>query len=91
MKQDLRSGKLFVTGLYGCPCHPLNSWDELKGLLKRKLDAGDLVRNRHTGKEGKIIRKIQSHIEGGFYLVSETGLEHGTNLILVEKKKKKVQ
>lgn len=55
----LRSGekkmpKDYITGLYGCSCHPFPSWTECDKYHKQKLKIGQSVNHRCLGKTGVI-------------------------------------
>jgi len=76
--------KNFITGLYGCSCHPFTTWGECDAFHKQKLTTGQKVKQRHTGKEGEVF-KISEH--KGFVTVkygdlkSDLHQEHVANLI----------
>lgn len=78
----------FVTGLYGCNCHPFESWAEYERAQKQKLRVGDPVTHRCTGRSGVVSRVDQ----GNWYLVkfgtkgvpSDHELEHAAGLIREE-------
>jgi hypothetical protein len=55
-----------ITGLYGCSCHPFNSWEECDKYHKQKFEVGDPVTQRHTGRSGSI---HQLHETKGFVIV----------------------
>lgn len=40
-----------IQGLYGCSCHPFESWEEHKKYDTQKIEFGAKYRIRHTGKE----------------------------------------
>lgn len=42
---------LKITGLYGCSCHPFDSWEDLKNYNDQKIEIGAKYRIRHSGKE----------------------------------------
>lgn len=57
---------LFITGYYGCSCHPFKDWDECELFHKRKFTSNEWVKHRCTGKRGVIARKTDKQ---GFCLV----------------------
>ena len=77
----------FITGYYGCPCHPFCSWAECDKYHKQKLNAGDKVYNRHTNIEGEVIQNSDSK---GFCIVKygpfrcNEHLEHVAVLVKIE-------
>lgn len=80
---ELRDGKPYITGYYGCKCHPFRNWQQCDKAHRRKFKDGQPVRNRCTGLEGHIL-----HYEGtpGFYIVKygplarDQHLEHAAEL-----------
>jgi hypothetical protein len=80
----------YITGYYGCNCHPFESWTVCKRFHKQKLKIGEPVRHRCTGQLGTI-SKVESS-EGNWYLVkfgtkgvpSDHELEHAASLIKME-------
>jgi len=46
--------KNYITGYYGCNCHPFSSWKECRKFHNQKLKIGEKVKNRHTGKIGNV-------------------------------------
>jgi hypothetical protein len=44
----------YITGYYGCSCHPFSSWEECDFYHKQKLNVGDKVLNRHTSESGEV-------------------------------------
>ena len=52
--------KPFIIGLYGCYCHPFNSWDELNEAVNKKYAVGARVKHRCTGEEG-VIYSVKSN------------------------------
>lgn len=40
-----------ITGLYGCPCHPFESWEDYKKYNTQKIEVGTKYKVRHTQKE----------------------------------------
>ena len=48
------SESLFITGLYGCSCHPFKSWEECRLFSNRVFKIGENIRNRHSGKIGTV-------------------------------------
>lgn len=76
-----------IQGYYGCPCHPFESFEELKFYEKQKLSEGQIVKMRHTEKFAFVIRKYSDGTR--FYHInvfpckhgSDITLEHVTNLI----------
>lgn len=88
--QDLNEkGELFITGLYGCKCHPYNSWAELKKFMNQKLKAPDKVIHRCIDKgKGKVSKGNQKNVKEEWVMVkwkdsSSASLEHVSNLIKV--------
>jgi hypothetical protein len=79
-----------IIGLYGCQCHPYKDWNECKLFHFQKLEIGDKIKNRCTGKEGEIFKKYQEH--KFFYTVkygpleSDKQLEHSAQLIKLNEK-----
>lgn len=73
----------FITGYYGCSCHPFNSWTECDKYHKQKLDVGAKVHNRCTNTDGEVFEKTDSK---GFCVVKygpdpcDLHLEHVANL-----------
>jgi hypothetical protein len=66
----------YITGYYGCSCHPFNSWKECEMAHKRKFRIGDIVKHRCNGVQGEI-----TQINGqGFYYVSTLGQLHAARL-----------
>lgn len=61
-------GKLFITGLNGCSCHPFRNWIESKLYHNQKLKVTDRVRVRCTGKEGNIKEVCKG--PGNYYIVA---------------------
>jgi hypothetical protein len=57
--------KPFITGLYGCNCHPFESWAECDKAHRQKLSVGDIVSDRCTGKFGPVDEVLEEH----FYIV----------------------
>ena len=47
--------KTIIMGYYGCDCHPYKSWKELKFYENQKLQVGDIVKHRCTGRVGEIL------------------------------------
>lgn len=72
----------YITGYYGCSCHPFESWEECAREHKKKLNIGDRVKSRHTGKEGYITEIIDR--EQNFYMASVIGFEHAASLIKIK-------
>jgi hypothetical protein len=78
--------KPFITGYYGCSCHPFNSWEECSKFHKQKFGFGEWVKHRCNGREGQIKSPTD---EKGFVIVdfgglqSDHHLEHSANLIKV--------
>ncbi len=74
-----------ITGLYGCSCHPFNSWKECDKEHSKQLRIGDKVTNRHSNKVG-VIHEILK--DNGFVTVKygeyqrDIELEHVAQLIL---------
>lgn len=74
-----------IIGLYGCYCHPYESWEDCEKMHKQKLSIGALVKQRHSGAQGEVFRYLGS----GFYTVkygpkpSDEHLEHAANLVNV--------
>lgn len=77
----------FITGLYGCSCHPFNSWAECNKYHKQKLNVGDKVHNRCLNTYGEVFEKTDSK---GFCLVKygpnqcDIHLEHVASLDKIE-------
>lgn len=67
-------------GLYGCYCHPFESWDECKKFNKQKVNVGDIVKHRCNGKVGEVLKA-----EGKWIYYKEHGLEHVSNVIIQTK------
>lgn len=65
--------KLYITGLYGCSCHPFESWKDCEYYHNQKLKTGTPVITRHTEKRGVVARYTGTK---GFYLV-RFGPENG--------------
>ena len=80
------SKKLYITGLYGCSCHPFKSWEDHDYYAKQKFKKEDSVRVGHTGIFAYIIKK---KTQGNYYDInkfpcanpSDIGFDHVTNLI----------
>lgn len=49
--------KLFITGLYGCNCHPFKNWKECDLFHKQQFKLGDIVNDRCTGRKGIIAKR----------------------------------
>lgn len=43
-----------ITGYYGCGCHPFASWEESTAAHSQVFDIDQPVRQRHTGRIGKV-------------------------------------
>lgn len=75
----------FITGYYGCKCHPFNSWGECYKFQIQKLKIGQRVKHRCTGKLG-VVDKLG---EKGFVIIKfgdlqrDLKLEHVANLIKI--------
>ena len=71
------------TGLYGCPCHPFESWAEHDKFFTQKLASGMKVKIRCSGKTGELLQKLTL----GYWKVktgtneSDIIKEHTQNLI----------
>ena len=83
-EEQLKNGK--VIGLYSCSCHLFESYDAAKIARTQKLNIGQPVTHRCSGKVGSIYA-----IESGGYvtvkygpLASDIQLEHVQNLIKKE-------
>ena len=79
--------KVKYTGLYGCYCHPFNSWVECVRAHKQIFTIGQKVKNRHSDKEGFIIRTVE---DSKYFWIVKYGsfpkdehLQHSANLILI--------
>lgn len=55
-----------VIGLYGCSCHPFESWQQHDFYNKKKYRVNDIVKDRCTNLLGFIIEKK----EMGFYTIN---------------------
>lgn len=55
-----------ITGLFGCNCHPFKSWEECDREHQKQLTAGQKVRHRCNGWEGRVHQKSDSK---GFVLI----------------------
>ncbi len=77
----------YITGYYGCSCHPFNSWAECDKYHKQKFNVGDKVHNRHSNTDGEVIEKTNSK---GFCIVKygpfrrDEHLEHVASLEKIE-------
>ena len=69
--------KPYITGYYGCNCHPFSSWPECEAAHKQKLEVGQQVKHRCKGIVGHIEEVCN---ERGFVIVSGFGMEHVANL-----------
>ncbi|ULT44104.1 hypothetical protein KRR40_12505 [Niabella defluvii] len=78
--------KPYITGYYGCTCHPFKSWTELDKAFRKKFRIGDKVRNRCSGLEGEVYKILPDR---GFYVVKygplprDQHLEHAQELELI--------
>lgn len=43
-----------IIGLYGCYCHPFDSYEQADAMFNQKLKVGQVVKQRHTGRVGEI-------------------------------------
>lgn len=86
-----RQEKPYVTGPYGCSCHPFNDWDECNRVHRQKYKVGDKVKNRCNLWKGKrykeaIIGTVIKDVEDGYYIVkygpnrSDECLIHAANI-----------
>ncbi|MCP9763821.1 hypothetical protein [Lacihabitans soyangensis] len=82
--------KPFITGLWGCTCHPFESWAEHDFYNKQKIILGRKYKNRHTGEIG-IAERIDPEKKYYIDLFMEPydcarchQFAHKMNLILVE-------
>lgn len=44
----------YITGYYGCKCHPFATWAQCDRYHKQRFQVGDLVMTRCTGRRGEI-------------------------------------
>lgn len=59
------SEKPYITGYYGCSCHPFHSWKESDAAHKYPFRVGDAVKHRCFDKTG-----VVDSVEGqGFFIV----------------------
>lgn len=72
----------YITGYYGCKCHPFKSWDECNKLHRQRFKIGDLVMNRCNGKIGAITEINKEHPY--FYSATEMGTIHAAEIIPVQ-------
>ena len=78
----------FITGLYGCSCHPFSSWSECDKAHKQKLPITTKVTNRHTLRTGNVCEIHDGHFVSVKYgkNKSDQVLEHVAQLIKHETK-----
>jgi len=82
----MEANKPIITGLNGCSCHPFESWEECKKYHTQQLSIDTEVKNRCTGKIGKVI-EVHTGSDKGFVIVkygkyrSDEHLEHVASLI----------
>ncbi len=80
--QHHHTGK-YITGYYGCSCHPFATWAHCERYHKQRFQLGDLVRTRCTGKRGTVIEATD---KTGFCIVKfgnqrcEEVLKHSAEL-----------
>lgn len=84
MKININSErKRFITGYYGCSCHPFDNWEDLKKAEKQKFNIGDRVSNRCVSKGmGIVVEKLEKSWYRVQYGYEKSGLntEHVTQL-----------
>jgi len=75
--------KSVIKGLYGCYCHPFESWKECLKYQNQRMKIGEAVKHRHSGIVG-IVTELGEH----GYVTIKTGdlprdirSEHVQNLI----------
>lgn len=56
--------KPFITGYYGCSCHPYESWADLKHHEQKKVKQGQKVMCRCTKREGVVYSVKDKGING---------------------------
>ena len=79
-----------ITGLYGCSCHPFQSWEDLDMYMKQHLVVGQLVQIRHTGQKAYVMEVSKDRYCRVNCLPckmpSNITIEHVSNLIPVHTK-----
>jgi|ERR1700753_1118891 len=81
--------KPYVTGLYGCSCHPFKDWAEHDRYKKQKFKIGQMVKHRCTMRIGKVnVATDKKGWTGVKYSKYASGNENdqAMNLILIEAK-----
>lgn len=74
----------YITGYYGCSCHPFASWKDCDQAHRQKLKVGQVVEGRCHGRVGIV---DQDTCRQGFCLVkygplqSDIHQEHVANLV----------
>lgn len=67
----------FITGYYGCKCHPFLTWEECEKAHRQRFKVGDVVKNRCNGRIGSV-----TEVKGQYwYGVEGMGTEHAGMLI----------
>lgn len=82
----------YITGHYGCNCHPFASWKECDKAHKQKFKIGDYVKHRCSSTPGIITEILGRH----FYCIQTngtrfSGLQHAANLIPYKMAKKQTK
>lgn len=79
--------KPVIIGLYGCYCHPFDSWEEERSFSKQKITKGTKVKTRCLGRVGVAYTDSRSN---GFLTVKfgdlprDQELAHVANLHVIE-------
>lgn len=76
-------------GYYSCSCHPFKTVEELRKFSTQKLNIGNKIQHRCSGKKGEVIAYDTTNTKG-FVIVKLIGghvsgeLEHVENLIKIK-------